>query len=201
MASSLLQRVAENDQSYNTFYNTSNPLRSSLLKSIIKVYPSVYKANSTPLSCILYWYTCTHTSISVDCESDLVVGAPYEGSGAVYVFRGSRHQSASAVFHLSQRIYATDLKRVTGLRTFGYSIADTRGVDIDGNEYPDVVVGSYAADAVIVLRTRPVIRVETALSSVPERLNPASTTCYDGTVNNCFNITACFRFTAEPKNR
>ena len=104
------------------------------------------------------------------------------------MFRGSKHQSASSVFHLSQRIYATDLSRVTGLRTFGYSFADTRGVDIDGNEYPDVVVGSYASDTVIVLRTRPVVKVETSLSSVPQRLNSATSTCFDGTMNNCFNI-------------
>jgi hypothetical protein len=128
----------------------------------------------------------------------LVVGAPYEGLGAVYVYLGSKSRSPSTVFHMSQRIYASDIVRATGLHTFGYSFADTRGTDIDLNGYPDMVVGAYASDTVVLLRTRPVIDVQTTMSSTPDVVNPAVTHCLDGSPNSYFNVTMCFKFTAMP---
>ena len=88
-----------------------------------------------------------------------------------------------------------------GLQTFGYSLADTRGVDVDDNTYPDIAVGAYASDAVVLLWTRPVINIETGLSSLPEKVNPVNTSCFDESPYNCFNVTTCLRFTAEPKEQ
>lgn len=132
---------------------------------------------------------------------DLVVGAPYEGLGAVYVYHGSRQHLASKVFKFSQRIYASEITRARGLSSFGYSFGDMRGVDVDDNAYPDIVVGAFSSDMILVMRTRPVFNIETTLTSRPESINPTSVTCPDGQPFNCFNVTACLRFTAEPSDR
>ena len=50
---------------------------------------------------------------------------------------------------------------LSGLRTFGWSLSG--GQDLDGNEYPDLTVGSYGVDAALVLRTRPVVQLDAEL--------------------------------------
>lgn len=133
--------------------------------------------------------------------ADLVVGAPYEGRGAIYIYRGSKTHVVSTVLQFSQRIYASDIRRVPALQSFGYSLADTRGVDVDGNTYPDIAVGAYESDSVVLLRTRPIVNIVTRLSNLPDKVNPANTSCFDGSPYNCFNVTTCLRFTAEPKEK
>jgi len=129
---------------------------------------------------------------------DLIVGAPFEGSGAVYVFRGS---PAGLRVEYSQRIAATDLSStLRPLTAFGYSLS--AGDDVDENGYPDVVVGAFQSDAVVVLRTRPVVNVMTTLRAYPKVIDPALTQCRrDGLPYNCFKLQACLRFTFNPADR
>jgi len=134
-----------------------------------------------------------------DGFQDLAVGAPYEGSGAVYIFRGSSH---GIIPQFSQRIYASDLvvSSPTPLRAFGAALAGH--ADIDGNGYPDVIVGSFAGHSVAILRSRPVVSIRTAMSVMPARIDRKETQCLkDGTSNICFEIRVCFMFTAEPQDR
>jgi hypothetical protein len=79
---------------------------------------------------------------------DIAVGAPYDGPqgrGAVYVFHGS---NKGIMEKPSQVIQAEDI--FSTISTFGFSVAG--GMDLDGNEYPDLVVGSFEADTAIYLR-------------------------------------------------
>lgn len=134
--------------------------------------------------------------------TDLIVGAPFEGSGAVYVFRGSRN---GLHVEYSQRIYSSDLsfsplRSIQPLTAFGYSLS--AGVDVDANGYPDVVVGAFQSDAVVVLRSRPVVNVMTTLRSYPKVIDPKVTQCRkDGLPYNCFKLQACLRFTVNPADR
>ena len=134
--------------------------------------------------------------------ADLIVGAPFEGSGAVYVFRGS---PAGLRVEYSQRIAASDLSPMDrysapSLKAFGYSLS--AGADVDDNGYPDVVVGAFQSDAVIVLRSRPVINVMTTLRAYPKVIDPKLTQCRrDGLPYNCFKLQACLRFTVNPADR
>ena len=52
--------------------------------------------------------------------SDVVVGAPFEGDGCVYVFRGS---AKGLEMTASQRICASDLISARPLKSFGYSLS------------------------------------------------------------------------------
>ena len=84
--------------------------------------------------------------------SDLAVGAPYEGDGAVYIFRGSVN---GIIEEPSQRIYAADLQTARPLSSFGYTLSG--GLDMDENGYPDLAVGSFGVNKALILRTRPII--------------------------------------------
>eukprot|EP00096_Caligus_rogercresseyi_P015942 TRINITY_DN844_c0_g1_i1.p1 TRINITY_DN844_c0_g1~~TRINITY_DN844_c0_g1_i1.p1 ORF type:complete len:1372 (-),score=393.45 TRINITY_DN844_c0_g1_i1:381-4496(-) len=95
---------------------------------------------------------------------DLLVGAPYDGKdsgGAVYVFRGSEEGIRSKP---SQVIYASDIDR--SLRTFGWSLSG--GLDLDGNSYPEVLVGSPESSKAIYLQSSPVIHLESSLRFLVE---------------------------------
>ncbi|RWS21663.1 hypothetical protein B4U80_00296 [Leptotrombidium deliense] len=77
------------------------------------------------------------------------VGAPYEdnGKGAVYIYHGRRD---GLVKHYSQRISASTHLHTFNLKGFGSSLSP--GSDVDGNNYPDLLVGSYLSETAILLR-------------------------------------------------
>lgn len=86
----------------------------------------------------------------MDGFGDFAVGAPYDGPngrGAVYVFHGSKN---GPLLKASQVIFAEDVVGTDNLRTFGFSVAG--GIDLDRNEYPDMVVGAYESNRAIVFR-------------------------------------------------
>ena len=56
------------------------------------------------------------------------------------------------------------------IRTFGYSLSG--GLDIDMNNHSDIVVGAYESDAVLIIRTRPVIDIGTWFGRKPVTINP-----------------------------
>lgn len=76
------------------------------------------------------------------------MGAPYggsEGEGVVYVYRGSK---VGVREKADQVIAGRDVRN--SLRSFGFSLAG--GVDMDGNEYPDLVVGAAHSSQAVMLR-------------------------------------------------
>lgn len=133
----------------------------------------------------------------IDC-ADLAVGAPYEGQGAVYIFRGGHSGLQSEP---SQRIYAGQLPiLIQPLRTFGHSLS--AGVDMDLNGYPDMVVGAFGADKLLMLRARPVINVVSTMRSTPSMISPlTSSRCEDRPDTSCIELELCFQFTTKPRDR
>jgi len=128
---------------------------------------------------------------------DLAVGAPYEGTGAVYIYHGSSDGLSSV--H-SQRIYGRDLASNVAFRAFGSSLAG--GVDLDDNGYPDVIVGAYQSNVAAVLLSRPVVNIDASISAVPQNIDISADRCaVDQSQNVCFQVKVCFRFTAEPRNK
>ncbi len=88
---------------------------------------------------------------------DLVVGAPYDGEdgrGAVYIYLGG---SDGVVSDIAQVIHAADVNG--GMRTFGWSLS--AGMDLDRNEYPDLLVGAYESANAVFLRSAPVVHLDT----------------------------------------
>lgn len=52
-----------------------------------------------------------------------------------------------------------------GIRTFGYSLSG--GLDLDQNGYPDLLVGAYEKDTVVLIRARPIMDIVTTVE--PEK--------------------------------
>lgn len=88
--------------------------------------------------------------LNLDKYDDFAVGAPYDGKsgrGAVYVYYGSANGPLPKP---SQVIFAEDIVGTEHMSTFGFSISGK--IDLDGNQYPDMVVGAYESNNVIVFK-------------------------------------------------
>ena len=72
-------------------------------------------------------------------SADVIVGAPFEGAGAAYVYHGC---AAGLVDHYAQKLSPALLNR-PALRGFAHSFASR--IDIDDNRYPGVVRMSACA--------------------------------------------------------
>uniref|UniRef100_A0A8C7XZI1 Integrin alpha-2 domain-containing protein n=1 Tax=Oryzias sinensis TaxID=183150 RepID=A0A8C7XZI1_9TELE len=124
--------------------------------------------------------------INRDGYGDIAVGAPYEGSGRVYIYCGS----AEGVHKKASQVISPALKTVN---LFGYSLSCN--MDIDNNQYPDLAVGSLS-DSVFVFRARPVVSVRTDMKIKPNHVNIIKQRCDEQTC--AFAGQACFAYTAQP---
>nr|XP_054932188.1 integrin alpha-PS2-like [Dermacentor andersoni] len=135
---------------------------------------------------------CSLGDLDRDGYQDFAVGAPYAGPdsrGAVYIFLGGPHGKPSAP---SQVISAEEITR--GISTFGFSLAG--GLDMDGNEYPDLLVGAYESDAAVYLRSRPVVDLQATLNIDGDNIDLEDTNCTlrDGTRVPCYVMTVCLQY-------
>lgn len=131
-----------------------------------------------------------------DGFQDIAVGAPYDGRdnhGAVYIFMGRRSGLSDEP---DQIIYAEDVRgEGSKLLSFGFSLSG--GLDLDGNSYPDLLIGDYKADRAVLLRTRPVVNVTTSITFQPEYFNLDDKTCLlpnSSTSVSCITVQYCTKF-------
>ena len=61
-------------------------------------------------------------------------------------------------------MYTSNLQKIlgkdvdSGIRTFGWSLSG--GMDLDGNKYPDVLVGAYESSNAVYIRSAPVVHLD-----------------------------------------
>ncbi|XP_015594346.1 integrin alpha-V [Cephus cinctus] len=127
-----------------------------------------------------FGYALVSGDLDGDGFDDLIVGAPWEDSGVVYVFNGRIAIEEGTLLRSSQRISGSDI--FYGLQGFGYTFS--KPIDIDGNGYPEVAIGAYKSGHVVVLRGKPVVRTIVTSKIYPSSLNRNSTsfqleTCID----------------------
>ncbi|XP_051571367.1 integrin alpha-3 [Myxocyprinus asiaticus] len=118
--------------------------------------------------------------INQDGFQDFAIGAPYHESGRVYIWIGNKD---GHFHHASQIIDGKDFP-AAGFQTFGYSISG--GMDVDGNSYPDIVVGSLD-DRVVLLRARPVVHLKKTFTVTPEVIDPND-------CDSCIEAKVCFSY-------
>jgi len=125
---------------------------------------------------------------------DLVVGAPYDGpdhQGAIYIYLGTAEGIGKS--H-AQVIHASEVG--SNLRTFGYSIS--AGMDLDNNQYPDILVGAYESNNAVFLKSAPVVhldsRVEFLVPSKQVDLNDKSCKLQDGTRVPCVDVEVTLQY-------
>ncbi|XDV45079.1 hypothetical protein PO909_013242 [Leuciscus waleckii] len=112
---------------------------------------------------------------------DVLVGAPLEedGQGSIYIFNG---RDGGIISKYSQRIAGSSVR--PGLRFFGISLSQS-SLDQTQDNLPDIAVGSKGA--VLLLRSRPIMRLETKVTYNPTKI-PTSET--DQSVENTMRV--CF---------
>ncbi|XP_066464808.1 integrin alpha-10 isoform X1 [Eleutherodactylus coqui] len=121
-----------------------------------------------------------------DSFNDVVVGAPLEDNhrGAVYIYHGYRNTVLPAY---KQRIDSASFHH--GLTYFGRSVSAQ--MDLDGDGLGDLTVGSQGA--VVMLRSRSIVRVNATLQVNPTSINLLQKNCLrQGKESVCLNITVCF---------
>ncbi|XP_063973900.1 integrin alpha-PS1 isoform X1 [Diachasmimorpha longicaudata] len=128
-----------------------------------------------------------------DGFEDLAIGAPYEGKGTVYIYLGSKNGILTTP---SQVIHSEDTP--VPLRTFGYSLSG--GIDMDKNGYPDLLIGAYDNDAVVLLRARKIIDITTFIrysknNSYVDKIEPIDPNRIGCSAEPSSNFT-CFEFEA-----
>ncbi|XP_069954463.1 integrin alpha-PS2 isoform X2 [Cherax quadricarinatus] len=136
--------------------------------------------------------------IDRDGYQDLAVGAPMDGpkgQGGVYIYLGSPEGLSSKP---SQVLLGEEMSR-GGAPTFGWSLAG--GEDLDGNEYPDLLVGAYDANSVFVLRARPVVHTHASLKFKSESgivdLEVLRCSLQDRTEVPCVSLQYCLKYTGH----
>ncbi|XP_019466723.2 LOW QUALITY PROTEIN: integrin alpha-7, partial [Meleagris gallopavo] len=105
--------------------------------------------------------------LNLDGFEDLAVGAPFDGAGKVYIYHGSK---LGIVVKPAQVLDGEGV----GVTTFGYALSG--GVDVDGNLYPDLLVGSLS-DTVVLYRARPVVYISRNVSLLPANIDLEQSNC------------------------
>ncbi|XP_021515823.1 integrin alpha-7 isoform X2 [Meriones unguiculatus] len=127
--------------------------------------------------------------LNQDGFPDLAVGAPFDRDGKVFIYHGS---SLGVVVKPSQVLEG----EAVGIKSFGYSLSG--GLDVDGNHYPDLLVGSLA-DAAALFRARPVLHVSQELSITPRAIDLEQPNCAGGRLV-CVDVQICFSYVAVPSS-
>ncbi|KAM8982468.1 integrin alpha-7 isoform X1 [Sarcophilus harrisii] len=127
--------------------------------------------------------------INQDGFPDIAVGAPFDGQGKVFIYHGS---SLGVVPKPAQVLEG----EAVGIESFGYSLSG--GLDIDGNAYPDLLVGSLA-DTVALFRSHPVLHVSHDIFISPRAIDLELPNCADGHMV-CVDLRVCFSYIANPSN-
>ncbi|XP_015124379.1 integrin alpha-4 [Diachasma alloeum] len=114
-----------------------------------------------------FGYSLTCGDLDRDGFDDLIVGAPWEGNGVVYIHNGD--SSLQSKFQMdSQNITVT-----SPATTFGFSLA--KPVDVDFNGFPDLAIGAYKSNYAMVLNSRPVVKSKFRALTIPSSLDRNST--------------------------
>ncbi|XP_026927344.1 integrin alpha-7 isoform X4 [Acinonyx jubatus] len=127
--------------------------------------------------------------LNQDGFADIAVGAPFDGDGKVFIYHGS---SLGVVIKPSQVLEG----EAVGMKSFGYSLSG--GLDVDGNHYPDLLVGSLA-DTAVLFRARPVLHVSHEVFIAPRAIDLEQPNCAAGH-SVCVDLRVCFSYIATPSS-
>ncbi|KOC68174.1 Integrin alpha-9 [Habropoda laboriosa] len=117
-----------------------------------------------------FGYTIACGDLDADGFDDIIVGAPWEESGVIYIYNGDSDLKNTNL-QVSQRIEGAKLPQLNfplKIQRFGFSLS--KPVDIDGNGYQDIAVGAYKSEHAVILRSKPVVKTELVIQTVPNIL-------------------------------
>ncbi|XP_043388790.1 integrin alpha-5 isoform X2 [Chelonia mydas] len=126
-----------------------------------------------------------------DGYNDIGIGAPFGGGaqqGVVYVYNGQ----AGGVNTQPSQVLKGHWPPSRSPDFFGFALRGAK--DLDGNGYPDLIVGAFGVDMVMVYRGRPIVYASASLNIFPAMFNPEERSCtLEGTDTHvaCINLSFC----------
>ncbi|XP_065832198.1 uncharacterized protein [Oscarella lobularis] len=104
-----------------------------------------------------FGYSVAAADTDADGDTDMIVGAPF------YADPARQNQGIVYFFPRSRIIRAKDSNALKGIQYFGFTLSSTS--DLDGNNYPDILAGSFESNKAVLLRTRSIVVVVEASAS------------------------------------
>lgn len=165
----------------------------------VYIYLQDYNMSSTPSMVLTgqHEYGRFGSSIAVlgdldqDGFNDIAISAPFDGEdsrGAVFIFNGNAAGLNPKPSQVLKGMWGSSVEPAF----FGFS---TRGgKDLDGNGYPDLIVGAFGIDKALVYRGRPIVHASASLSISSTMINPEEKTCMIENTNvtvSCVNLSFC----------
>ncbi|XP_040898794.1 integrin alpha-2-like [Toxotes jaculatrix] len=130
--------------------------------------------------------------LDLDGYSDVIVGAPLEDKGVIYIYNGEKKTLKKK---FSQRIPGSKLD--PQLQYFGRSLDSY--TDLNDDTLPDISVGAYGK--VVQLWSRGVAFVTAKATFNPDKINIFNKPCdISGRKLSCFYTNLCFSAEFRPKN-
>ncbi|XP_032204371.1 integrin alpha-5 isoform X2 [Mustela erminea] len=124
-----------------------------------------------------------------DGYNDVAIGAPFGGEtqqGVVFIFPGGAGGLGSKPSQVLLPLWPG------GHTPDFFGSALRGGRDLDGNGYPDLIVGSFGVDKAVVYRGRPIVSTSASLTIFPAMFNPEERSCsLEGNPVACINLSFC----------
>ncbi|XP_059041070.1 integrin alpha-5 isoform X1 [Mustela lutreola] len=124
-----------------------------------------------------------------DGYNDVAIGAPFGGEtqqGVVFIFPGGAGGLGSKPSQVLLPLWPS------GHTPDFFGSALRGGRDLDGNGYPDLIVGSFGVDKAVVYRGRPIVSTSASLTIFPAMFNPEERSCsLEGNPVACINLSFC----------
>nr|XP_003405118.1 integrin alpha-5 [Loxodonta africana] len=124
-----------------------------------------------------------------DGYNDVAIGVPFGGEtqqGVVFIFPGGPGGLGSKPSQVLLPLWAA------GHTPDFFGSALRGGRDLDGNGYPDLIVGAFGVDKAVVYRGRPIVSASASLNIFPAMFNPEERSCsLEGNPVACINLSFC----------
>ncbi|XP_058867350.1 integrin alpha-5 [Acipenser ruthenus] len=119
-----------------------------------------------------------------DGFNDVAVSCPFGGEeqqGRVYIYNGG----ARGLRDTPSQVLVGQWASSSLPASFGYAMRG--GKDLDGNGYPDLLVGAFGVDKAVLYRARPIVNASATLFVYPAMINPEEKACSINTTKNGVN--------------
>lgn len=138
---------------------------------------------------------CSLGNMNNDEYDDFAIGAPYAGSGKVYIYHGS-----NVLQNEMKPTQVLEPRANGGIPVQGFGFSLSGGTDVDKNGYPDIAIGALESNQVFIYKARPIVGVDVQMSS-QGFISENTTKCTsDASKTPCPTVKACFGYTGKDLN-